>query len=52
MKTFLITTIAFLVFTITTSKAQWTLTGASIYPTTITNLSSINNDRNNSRKIR
>ncbi|SHN30222.1 hypothetical protein [Mucilaginibacter sp. OK098] len=36
MKTFLITTIAFLVFTIT-SKAQWTLSGSNIYPTTITN---------------
>jgi len=36
MKTFLLTTLSFLAFTIN-SKAQWTLTGSSIYPTTITN---------------
>ncbi|MDB5088035.1 MAG: hypothetical protein JWR09_2029 [Mucilaginibacter sp.] len=36
MKTFLLTTIAFLTFAIT-CKAQWTLSGSNIYPTTITN---------------
>jgi hypothetical protein len=36
MKTFLVTTIALLALTIT-CKAQWTLTGGNIYPTTLTN---------------
>jgi hypothetical protein len=36
MKTFFITTIAFLAISIT-CKAQWTLTGINIFPTTITN---------------
>ncbi|SHN30292.1 hypothetical protein [Mucilaginibacter sp. OK098] len=36
MKTFLITTVAFLAFTIT-CKAQWTLLGNNLYPTTISN---------------